>query len=792
MSKKFRSSLFVAALTFGGITSAFGTDIEGLYTGDVEDEKWMVLVREIGSSAYYMTLFSLDETISFSDPTKLEENRFEIRGGRDSAIMEFIEDEIELVDQSGGEALRLTKLLGEPGDINGTYMYSEPGYESMGFLVFDEQNGTISVDLEDWYFLGGGYIDAQASDTYVIDDGFDEYILIFNEDSSCTVVDERYEYTLGEKSSLYPSQRFVPTGADSIAGLYRGQSGLGEAVLLTRPIGNRLYELNLLNLQEEMDFGSGQVRLVEGGRQLETEQIRLTFSENGLTFEDIEYGESAGFEKITDLELEEIGTYFYENPESGYTMLLSVAGVGDRFEVNADIWESEAYFDVRLNSRNIYSFESRYYQFVFAFDRGVCRVVFDDSLSTLKKIASVDDKWFGEDSISGIIPGLSKTNSFEELLESHFPKGPPPSFYQTAGLFEIDPQKTKELTVDGMRPISVSPDGNNVFVVGDESIALYDIEADRIGYQEILPTTRLEFAGLRWSPDGSKLAFAEDFFRLMIDADIHVILIDERVHKNMTDDGTARVNLARGEGVVDNLLFWLSENELVFLRSNFGTSRGSRLKKLNLLTGAVEGVSAALVETPMITSMFFNRIGGQIYFTNSRGGETLEEGVWVLDPVEEEPVLLIAQSDEIDTPVVVSDMSLDGEWLMLYFPQIHQNQNSSADMAAFSLFNVSEETLVPILDSSDLASKQINNAVFSPDGTKVLFVYGTRDSSERHVAVADIGSTEYHVLHTVTDPTAGISPLSSGATGTVGLDWSKDDTIFVSIDFGERALILKP
>ena len=80
----------------------------------------------------------------------------------------------------------------------------------------------------------------------------------------------------------------------------------------------------------------------------------------------------------------------------------------------------------------------------------------------------------------------------------------------------------------------------------------------------------------------------------------------------------------------------------------------------------------------------------------------------------------------------------------------------------------------------------------APDASgKVLFVYGPRRQPTRHVAVVDVGSTAEQVLFTVEDGTAGVSPLVSGFTGAVGLNWCNDDTLFVAVDAGHGVLLLR-
>jgi dipeptidyl aminopeptidase/acylaminoacyl peptidase len=141
---------------------------------------------------------------------------------------------------------------------------------------------------------------------------------------------------------------------------------------------------------------------------------------------------------------------------------------------------------------------------------------------------------------------------------------------------------------------------------------------------------------------------------------------------------------------------------------------------------------------------------------------------------------------DIETGTQVN-LTNDGEWMIRFFPMIAYNRGGPA-VPAFVLYDIRNGKEHSSLEDETAV---INNAVFSPDGSKVLVVYGSRNEQRRIIAVRNIGNPGVKALYPIDEATAGISPAISGTTGVVGLDWCDDDTLFVATEMGNKALILK-
>ena len=218
---------------------------------------------------------------------------------------------------------------------------------------------------------------------------------------------------------------------------------------------------------------------------------------------------------------------------------------------------------------------------------------------------------------------------------------------------------------------------------------------------------------------------------------------------------------------------------------------------MNTEAGDYEHISPSLADRPIVINLFFDPIRGRIYYTvMSNRPDEPQNGIWMLDPAISRPVQVYRGTFPGQGFSVAADVSADGEWMLIRFPtaanapqRLTDNPNAPPKTPAFTLFHIESEREFQMLKG--FGAMTVQNAVFSPDGSKVLFVYGSRDRQERFVAVKDLGDSEAHVLHTIYDTTAGISPMHSGLSGNLGLAWCNNDSVFVSTDIGSKALILK-
>ena len=167
----------------------------------------------------------------------------------------------------------------------------------------------------------------------------------------------------------------------------------------------------------------------------------------------------------------------------------------------------------------------------------------------------------------------------------------------------------EELRVTGARaldasgPVRISPDGTRLLrlsgplcVTGldgsDEKCASADVRADSLRAQ--------------WSPDGTKIAFTDDFYVRLLEPDVWVFDVRTGETRNVTDDGVDKVELGKPdpEETVDLLPSWSPDGRFVrFARGTSGADT-SALMSIDVDDGelaAVREVHCGIVELTALT-----------------------------------------------------------------------------------------------------------------------------------------------------------------------------------------------
>jgi hypothetical protein len=237
-----------------------------------------------------------------------------------------------------------------------------------------------------------------------------------------------------------------------------------------------------------------------------------------------------------------------------------------------------------------------------------------------------------------------------------------------------------EYRVDG-RPIAMSPDGQWLAGPGEgDDFCIWSVP-DLDAFCEESPIRAREDTVV-WSPDSSKVAFADDPARYFVDSDIMVFDVERKRIDNLTDDPdeVQRPSFTSPEeGVThaDTHPLWSADGEtLYFLRGDFGSERRTTtIMALDVESGVISHhftVSPTYWFT-VYTPMFELPDGSLLISVFNYDGGNAQDGIWRISPDGNriDPVLL-SGDDESLQGLAVADVSADGSTAIV-FSQIALN-----------------------------------------------------------------------------------------------------------------------
>lgn len=161
------------------------------------------------------------------------------------------------------------------------------------------------------------------------------------------------------------------------------------------------------------------------------------------------------------------------------------------------------------------------------------------------------------------------------------------------GTDTIAPLDTGDVNV-----LSISPDGSTlVGIVDQNTIVFLNAETlEEISRSEVIDVIHsIDAASLRWSPDGSRIAFSLDAWLLGQDSDIFIGTVETGDVVNATAEGHEEEagsllgDSAEGPITIDVAPAWLDDSTVIFGRHPWGNFAGPRceLTTLNIVSGEI-------------------------------------------------------------------------------------------------------------------------------------------------------------------------------------------------------------
>ncbi len=364
---------------------------------------------------------------------------------------------------------------------------------------------------------------------------------------------------------------------------------------------------------------------------------------------------------------------------------------------------------------------------------------------------------------------------------------------------------TREVSVEG-RLISMSPDGSWFAVYANDADALcaHAVSAPDQAHacasfqNNEIHSIALDY--LRWSPDGSRLAFTEEGPLYLVDADIWVFTADTGGIVNLTDDGVfGNLPLFDDDLSVpfsmDILPAWSPDgSQIAFARSDWdGDWLGTRLMRLPA-DGSDTATEVALVDPdmPMIVyfGMDFAPDGDTLYFTIGHPDpDEPRNGVWKVALTSGDSRQLAGRTDPERGYPTVQEVSPLGETILVY-DMLYAGRFGNIG-SAYGLLTVGDASVEPLVVSESepegrQATKLVNptRATYSPDGHWIVFAQsGVRVASNAIVIrpAGNAGPSADSIL---------LGDLDRLPGAVIAITWATNGLVFLH-DTPDSGLILE-
>jgi dipeptidyl aminopeptidase/acylaminoacyl peptidase len=337
---------------------------------------------------------------------------------------------------------------------------------------------------------------------------------------------------------------------------------------------------------------------------------------------------------------------------------------------------------------------------------------------------------------------------------------------------------TRRIELPGVRIISMSPEGSSIAGVtpaigyADGELCTFDVAtlAERAcaSIADLGSPIRLE--DVRWSPDGSKVAFTANAFQRFRDGDMWLMDAATGSVTNLDDDGFDG-DLPFGPDAPDATItvdvspaFMPDGRSLSFSRTTF---EGSKRAGNDIASVPVEGgtpTSIAMV-SDAIGIVYFGLAwapdGSMLAYSHTEQAETdPRNGIWLVGADGSDRRMLAGANDpELGAPAVAR-MSPAGDRLLAWYPAAAIRYSGPDALAVIDLATGTATRLRVEDDPSPVAAVQM--AAFSPDGTALLEITARTDPDHqvrvRDLATGVVTSLIDEGLETAGPPQYGIMP----------------------------------
>ncbi|MEP7292908.1 MAG: hypothetical protein ABI835_14085 [Chloroflexota bacterium] len=329
--------------------------------------------------------------------------------------------------------------------------------------------------------------------------------------------------------------------------------------------------------------------------------------------------------------------------------------------------------------------------------------------------------------------------------------------------------------------VYLAPDGERFVYRAGNSLCLYAQDTTEPQCTELpAPMSALDPDSVRWSPDSRTITFTENFFVMLVDADVWVWDTTADEVSDLTDDGSNHISFGSSDDWhdIDIAPTWLPDGRIVFLRYSRVNDviappeilviapDGSGLEKLGEIEMSAGFAVYALDATE--DHLFYN------YFLPH---DVPENGIWTSNLDGSNPEQ-IAQTEQQSTPSSVSE-SPDGRYALIttQYPGFGDYRPEVSIAQVLDL----ESGEILLIDPE----RYVVSGGWSPDGS--AFVYLVNDPSK-------VEESGLYITHTAGEAgrllVAGRF-LQGTAFQRQPLMWGANNTILLARAPGSGIVIVK-
>jgi Tol biopolymer transport system component len=349
----------------------------------------------------------------------------------------------------------------------------------------------------------------------------------------------------------------------------------------------------------------------------------------------------------------------------------------------------------------------------------------------------------------------------------------------------------RPIALAGSQILSLSPDGRRLAARKDKALCLYDAATLVEQHCAELPNGQFDSRGVAWSPDSTRIALTEDLYRLMVESDLWVLDATTGALTNLTDDGaTGSVLKPKTTGAdpqFDAAPAWSPDGKtLIFARTPASRDR-TAIYRVDAAGGEAQRVWTVTTHGPFV--LFYGlrwSLDGRhiLYNVAHPEADNSRNGVWIVDQDGRNSRQLARATDkDLGYPMLI-DVTARGDRALIWYYLASQLYVTKPNASYFALLDLDTGAIEPLKQagSDKLEYLSPQNAIFSPDGSKLLYSYRDADLTARLV-VRDLSGGPEQVL--LSQPGKGIGASDFGQ----GLNWSADNTVYAATGPGAGQLL---
>lgn len=346
----------------------------------------------------------------------------------------------------------------------------------------------------------------------------------------------------------------------------------------------------------------------------------------------------------------------------------------------------------------------------------------------------------------------------------------------------------RQMQVEDGHFIALSPDGSMI-AVAIQATALCVYDAATFAEMSCGSLERLD-SGIRyedivWSPDSTKLAFAERSFVTAIDGDLWVMDAASGDIANLTDDGFAGSILGFDDAsdtatfFIDVAPAWTPDSQYItFSRSgwNNGERTGNQIAQIAATGGDVEILTSVSADVPGIVyfGTGWSPDGQTFYFSLTDPDlSNPENGIWTYDAATGQTAQLTTGLDPDLGPLTMLQVSAAGNLLLAWYPMAYGQIRVDAPLLRLVDTTTGELSVPPLPAGVEPPRAGLTLATFSPSGTALLQVIDLGERKDQFWVTDLATGAQTMVLDDIESAfmETGLTP-SWGANGNAAIAYS--------------------